>query len=387
MLWHALLVWVVLPGCIALQAFVPALEPTCSHGYTNWSLFLLLALEIHHIWAEMRAWAGLRELVSPPELSVLRQLGVLASRRRCVLLGILEDADLYTDLAFPFIAWACDSEQNDLITTLWSRAWHQVPLVGHALANVVLRLRFWGIAMLVLVANVCVSGLWKIVNMILDGRAHRQQMPFVEQQQWRIHTRWFFNWAQAAETAMMPSVAVLSEELAAEQRWRWNKKGDAAMSTKAREDIYYGKTTEEALMTSETAVLDEEVNHSEHRHFNTVLIQKVLLGNVMALWLQSSFLALTFQHGMSQARIKLAISMIFSALQAAVRCYRVSTQTGVCGLCVSVVVMFFVAWSFVKVWKAYTCEDHLWNLTTGCVTAEEYDIIPRWSGQHNMGTR
>eukprot|EP00913_Durusdinium_trenchii_P012228 g11482.t1 len=52
--------------------------------------------------------------------------------------------------------------------------------------------------MLVLVANVCVSGLWKIVNMILDGRAHRQQMPFVEQQQWRIHTRWFFNWASVA---------------------------------------------------------------------------------------------------------------------------------------------------------------------------------------------
>lgn len=69
LLWHSLLVWVValqssprsscevvMPACIVAQTYVPLLEPTCLNGYTNWSLLLLLVLEIHHILAERRGF-------------------------------------------------------------------------------------------------------------------------------------------------------------------------------------------------------------------------------------------------------------------------------------------------------------------------------------------
>lgn len=366
MLWHSILVWVVLPLCIGLQVLIPALAPSCGSGYTNWSLLFMLLVELHHLWAERRAWSGMRDLISPPEASVLRQLGVLASRRRCVLLGILEDLDLYTDLAFPFIALACDDEH--VITNLWSDAWDKVPVLGHLMSQIILTLRFFGVALIAVGLNVVVSGITKIFIMMAAALTHRDSMKLWEAQQWRIPTEAFFSWAQAAECAMMPSVAVLSEEMAAGQRYRYRPNADSATTTKMREDYEHGKVTEEALMTSgihDTAE-EDKIQAAERRHFNLILFQKVFLGNVLALWLQSSFLALTFQDGYSPAQIKLIISMIFSGLQAAVRCCHVSSQTGLAGLCVSILVMFFVAWSFLKVYEAYHCKYHLWNLTTGC---------------------
>eukprot|EP00438_Fugacium_kawagutii_P006659 Skav225698 [mRNA] locus=scaffold1817:161499:172308:+ [translate_table: standard] len=56
LLSHSCLVWVLLPACVALQVFIPSLAPTCNSGYTNWSLLLVLLLEIHHLWAER--WPG-----------------------------------------------------------------------------------------------------------------------------------------------------------------------------------------------------------------------------------------------------------------------------------------------------------------------------------------
>jgi len=375
LLSHSILLWVVLPLCIGLEVIIPALAPSCDGGYTNYSLLLVLFLEIHHLWAEGRAWWGLRDLVSPPEVSVLRQLGVLASRRRYVLLGVLEDLDLYTDLAFPFIALACDANHSK--TILWSRAWAEVPVLGHMFSQVILMLRFFGVALIAVGLNVAVSGLMKIAGMLMAALNRRREMKFWEEQKWRFPGELYFDWARAAECAMMPSVAVLSEEVAASRRFRFKAQGDSAASTKAREDYEHGKVTEETLMTSGIHDTQEEdkIQSAETWHFSMILLQKVFLGNVLALWLQGSFVALTFADGYSTARVKLIISMIFSGLQAAVRCLRVCHQTGSLGLSISIFVMFFVIWSFVKVYKAYVCPDHLWNLTTGCVSAPEINVM------------
>ena len=39
------------------------------------------------------------------------------------------------------------------------------------------------------------------------------------------------------------------------------------------------------------------------------------------------------------------------------------------GLPVLILIIAFVTWSGAKVAFAFICEDHLWNITTGCVKA------------------
>ncbi|CAE7866296.1 CYP65 [Symbiodinium microadriaticum] len=139
---HALLLWVGMPVCLAVQNLIPPLRPTCVSGFSNWSFLLLLLVEAHHIYQERKAWTAVRDLITPPELSVMRQLGILRMRLRHVILGILEDVDLYMDFAFPFVALACDRDDpSNPMTEHWAEAWRQVPILGHFLAKIVLRVR------------------------------------------------------------------------------------------------------------------------------------------------------------------------------------------------------------------------------------------------------
>ncbi|CAE7241517.1 PUB49 [Symbiodinium sp. CCMP2592] len=134
---HALLLWVGMPVCLAVQNLIPPLRPTCASGFSNWSFLLLLLVEAHHIYQERKAWTAVRDLITPPELSVLRQLGILRMRLRHVILGILEDVDLYMDFAFPFVALACDRDDpSNPMTEHWAEAWRQVPILGHLLAKI-----------------------------------------------------------------------------------------------------------------------------------------------------------------------------------------------------------------------------------------------------------
>ncbi|CAJ1460319.1 unnamed protein product, partial [Effrenium voratum] len=167
LLRHAIVLWVFLPAAILAELFI--VEPPCQKGYLIWTLLLVLLTEMHHLYAEQQAWTALKHLIAPKEMLVLRQLGVLAKRRWLVLQGILQDADLYTDLTFPFIAAACD---NDSITELWSKSWNEVPTVGPFIAKLVLHLRFWGVALICGVLTVSMS--W--VSLCLRGSERRMKI-------------------------------------------------------------------------------------------------------------------------------------------------------------------------------------------------------------------
>lgn len=371
---HALLLWVGMPVCLAAQNLIPPLRPTCVSGFSNWSFLLLLLVEAHHIYQERKAWTAVRDLITPPELSVMRQLGILRMRLRHVILGILEDVDLYMDFAFPFVALACDRDDpSNPMTEHWAEAWRQVPILGHFLAKIVLRVRFWGVAFFFAGLNVAVCGLLRLASMSRDARS-RETETNRNTGEFRLSGSIYFMWARAAETAMMPSVAGLCEEMALQKRWVFDttKLSVTARATQAREDYEFGKVTSRDLQQSELHAVQEEerVQEEEESHVALVLLSKVLVGNVMALWLQGSFVALTYQdsfNDMSLATVKLLISMVISAAQAALRCWRASCRLGVGGAWMSVMVMSFVFWSFLKVYYAKVCPYHLWNLTTGCV--------------------
>ena len=54
---------------------------------------------------------AIRAAISHPEFVVLRHYGVLHSRGKMILMGIMEEFDLFTDLAFPFLAYTCDGKE------------------------------------------------------------------------------------------------------------------------------------------------------------------------------------------------------------------------------------------------------------------------------------
>eukprot|EP00930_Biecheleria_cincta_P008636 TRINITY_DN110161_c0_g1_i1.p1 TRINITY_DN110161_c0_g1~~TRINITY_DN110161_c0_g1_i1.p1 ORF type:complete len:402 (-),score=52.75 TRINITY_DN110161_c0_g1_i1:181-1386(-) len=361
MMRHALISWVLLPILVVAMGFVPQLAASCSSGFTNLSLLMLLLIEVHHIFAESQSWAAVKDLIAPPELAVLRQLGVLRQRSRWVFLGILEVIDLYTDLVFPWIAHSCDL----ILTENWTRAWSEVPFVGPYIAGPLEWIRFWGFSLLGVSINVVVTGLFGLWKMQTNAR-FREQTINVQ----RISGDIFFGWTQSAETALMPSVSMLCEEMASERQFAYDlTKIDTVGATEARRDIIHGKADDTDVWRAELfdSSEREKVVGAGSLHYWLLLFVKVCLGNVFSLWIQGSFLALTFETTEVEARVKLIVSMVISAVQAAVRCCAASSHLGLPGCVVSVCIMGIIAWSFVKVYHAYTCPGHLWNLTSGCV--------------------
>eukprot|EP00931_Biecheleriopsis_adriatica_P053061 TRINITY_DN30998_c0_g1_i1.p1 TRINITY_DN30998_c0_g1~~TRINITY_DN30998_c0_g1_i1.p1 ORF type:complete len:420 (-),score=75.03 TRINITY_DN30998_c0_g1_i1:96-1355(-) len=366
-LWNrAVLIWVLMPILVVCQDFIPVLQPTCSHGFRNWSFIGLSLLVLQHLYAERQTWAATKELLAPPEISVLRQLGVLRSRARYAVLGILGDLDLFTDVAFPFVVRAC----GDSLDEEWAESWKQVPTVGPLLADLVRTLGFWGIALIVISIQVLLSGLVGFSTMSRSMQERRKaNLRSKDSAQFRINGSVFFNWARSAETANMPGIAMLCEEMASQKKWLFQPGKSSAAANQARRDFIHDKIDRATLAKSEVNDFEEQerVEAAGRIYFAMAILVKAFLGNALALWFQGSFMALTFDKTTSEAKIKLIVGMAISAVQAAVRCGSASEKLGIPGLVMSCFIMCFIVWSFIKVYHAYSCPDHLWNLTTGCV--------------------
>lgn len=67
------------------------------------------------------------------------------------------------------------------------------------------------------------------------------------------------------------------------------------------------------------------------------------------------------------AKDKVVVSCIVSALILLHRAAHGMKALGCTGLPVLILIVGFVIWSGAKVAFAFICEEHLWNLTTGCV--------------------
>lgn len=359
---HAVLVWIVLPIFVLLEAFVPVMAVSCATGYANWTILVVVLLEAHHCWAEHQAWTSLRELLTPPERTIMRQLGIARSRRKMVVLGVLEEIDLYTDISFPLIARACDA----ILTLKWLEAWEEVPIFGDAMVAIITIMRFWGFATLLAISNVGLTGLAGLYAMHAEEASPDKATDPVE----GVSGRAFFTWAKAAETSMMPSVALICNEMATQRRYRLDENKDAGAAAQAREDAVMGKLDAASAREAEMIKMEEveKLDAEEKVYFFSLLFVKVFLGNLLQLWLQGSFFALTFTSTGTQAKVKVLVSMAISGLQAVARVWQSLGRLGLLGCFNALMVILALGWVGAKVYFAFKCEDHLWNLTTGCVT-------------------
>jgi len=378
---HAIVIWIFTPLCIGLQWLSQVLRPTCKVGYSDVALvFVGLALA-HHLYSESKAWEAAKNLLAPPEVTVMRHLGVLRRRRRLVILGLLEDLDLYTDMAFPLIAHSCDLQ----ITDHWLRSWRVVPVVGRVVAPVLEQIKFWG-SSAILVSIVMLWGIYCTINLIgrcsedavlkeaqletqtLRNTASTQphmQMP-------RIDGQAFYALARLSEPAVMPSVALLCEEMGRQRKWVFDE-GRVNQGTfealKARQDITLGKADYKLLAKLEIQnhEVSQRVETASKMYSMFILFGRVLIGNAAQLWLQASFFQLAFDGMAIESRVKLIIGMAISALTVIVRSRQAATSLGCIGVFFSMPNLILVLWSFAKIVMAYKCEDHVWNITSGCI--------------------
>ena len=92
----------------------------------------------------------------------------------------------------------------------------------------------------------------------------------------------YFGWARSAETAMMPSVAMLCEEIAHQKRHRYVPGKCSAAAMQAREDVAMGKMDHETARAFEIHDVEAEAKTTaaERAHLTSLLIFKVFIGNV-----------------------------------------------------------------------------------------------------------
>lgn len=362
---HAILVWFAMPALAAAQGLVGLLNPTCASGYSNYSLIGVVLVLAHHLYAESSAWAAAKLLCTQPELCVLRQLGVLRARRRLVVLGLLQDLHLYANLMFPLVARACDLEIAEQFRT----GWEVVPVIGPPMAQMLDYMRFWGLTMLLM-------GIFVALSVGELCRYHRLWPAVAAPSregggEGRVLGGDFVNMATFAEIAFFPSVAALCEEMS-EQRRHLYVENDASKEVEARRKLVLGQLRAEDFRNMELANTDEEdrVMGKQQVHLLIQLGLKVLTGVILQLWMQASFFELSFDTEGKEAKYKVAAGMLISAVlvfATAIRFCDVSSKLGCVGVMLFMVCALVIAWSIAKVYFAWLCDDHLWNLSTGCV--------------------
>eukprot|EP00403_Amphidinium_massartii_P019176 CAMPEP_0178409224 /NCGR_PEP_ID=MMETSP0689_2-20121128/20353_1 /TAXON_ID=160604 /ORGANISM="Amphidinium massartii, Strain CS-259" /LENGTH=388 /DNA_ID=CAMNT_0020030361 /DNA_START=150 /DNA_END=1316 /DNA_ORIENTATION=+ len=373
MLQHAVVAWVGIPMIALLQELLPMFSVTCERGYPAVSLVFVALVELHHLLAEHKAWEAAKSIPTQPELAVLRTYGVLKNRRRRVIAGFLEAGVLYVACIFPVLARKCD----EYLTDRYLQEVIDAPFVGSFLHSVLSNIRFFGLALTFTLINIIFSGVLGIVSMYYYNCARQSEVGGSaggsddDEQRSRISGTTCIRWSYSAHTAMMPSVGTFFEEMAGQKRFVLGdlKDVDARGAMQARIDRVMGKLTaaeaERKELQSEEEV--EKMRRAQTMHLLRMLFVKVLIGNVLQLWLISTYFSLTFDIVESEMRIKLIVAMVICLLQA-FTLMRVPLKQGPLGWLLFAVTLLVIAHSAIKVFFAFKCESHQWNVGMGCLT-------------------
>ncbi|CAJ1377651.1 unnamed protein product [Effrenium voratum] len=236
-------------------------------------------------------------------------------------LGALEHADWFTDGALPVQAYLCGAGVTERFAESFELSW------AWPLAPVIRTLHFWGLLTAVL-------SFAALTQQLLGSADHGEHHDL------------------AADVPGFGAVAIWYEE----------------------QDLAWKHVAEEEACLSERALLTS--------------ISKVFLENVVQLWLQASFFALIFQRLHHAGKVKLLLSMglgllscVFKTVPMAVGLIRalgkgsVRLEVGIMVLCFQGVAILGVAWTAAKLYWSFHCASHLWNLTSGCVPPEAFDVI------------
>lgn len=362
--WHAVKMWTTMLALVLVQA-LPAVQPTCAEGISTCLLAGVAALLALHGWAEVASWQSACQLLTQPELVIVHHYGLHRRRFALVLLGLFEALDIFTDASFVVMAHDCHSG-SDLryFDTL-----DQLPVVGSTVKSIVRAIGLGGVTAVFFTLNTAIE----LYSMKKAFRLDYNTQQVDPEHPARIPGDVFFKLAKMAEVAMLPSVASVCQEMGESKAHVYNPHKDSRATTAAHDNVLLGKidfNTAQA-MELEDEVQRQSVQVQRRRYYLLVVMVKVVLGNVPQLWLQTTFLQVSFKVLGPMAKVQLLCSMAFSSVRLCVRCLNVSYCLGEAGLFFLVFMGVVVAWAFANTFFAFQCEHHLWHLGTGCFSAPE----------------
>ncbi|CAE7378258.1 unnamed protein product [Symbiodinium sp. CCMP2592] len=350
----AVLYWVVMPVALVTLGF----GATCAGGAPNVAFIVYGGCFAIHFACIFWAMTGsLKEKVhdTPMLLS-------------CFFLAALEHFDMASDALFTGTSAACSDE----ITDLWLKSWNDVPGCGF-LVPVLSKLGFSGVALTMFVTNAYLPQLLVVLAFVA---------PFVA----LVFVTLVILWAALGCWVGLPAMLAVFALLIRSGFGHWQMG-----------ELQRGALCEDSLLAlyvgAEIVKLPDcpGLGGAEGRAL-FILGTKLVLENLLQLWLQSSYLSLSYDRMDTSARWQAMASIAVGVCVAGGKGLKIAAvavpagirnaedivrQRQIYWLLVGAIGVFMMlagfgclAWVVAKVVFIFRCDSHVWNLSTGCVSPE-----------------
>ncbi|CAE7864614.1 unnamed protein product [Symbiodinium necroappetens] len=349
----AVLYWVVMPIALVSLGF----GATCEEGPPNLAYITYGVFFAVHFVCIFRAMLGsLRKDLHKSTPKLVFMLGLAA----------LEHFDMASDALFTGTSAAC----SDSITSLWLQSWHDVP-GGGLMVPMLSKLGFSGVALFI--TNAYLPQLLSVWALFA---------PFVALVFVLLVMLWAsFGWLVGLAAMLAVYALVICSPIGREQMGVFHQEVD---SEDRRLALFVG---------AEVAELPANGPQSSLGRVIFFLGTKLVLENLLQLWLQSSYLSLSFGQMDTFARWQALASIGVGLLVAGGKGLQISAfvvpllaryagesvrRCNIIFLVIFGAVPVFMmlggfgglAWVLAKVIFIFRCDSHVWNLSTGCVSPQ-----------------
>eukprot|EP00434_Breviolum_minutum_P043983 symbB.v1.2.039236.t1/scaffold6432.1/size18157/2 len=361
----SIIYWIILPLSMVIFGFLA----TCEAGAPAWAYGIYVCFLVIHLGCVAFAFFGKSHDVSDKsetettetmgdpgtlkfyEMLWGQDLGNPMTTLFLLSCGVLEHFDMATDALFTGTAAAC----SDAISALWLQSWRDVPVLGAAMENLMTKTGFAGLALMLFVSTTYLPQLLCMVSFLA---------PMISLFLLLLMIAWlWYGWQLGLTMIFLAFLVVIISPLG-EKQWSIIQ---AATGRDADMACYLGM---EALAGG------REQGAKEYRLVGLALT-KILLENVVQLWLQTSFLSLSFEHLDTKAKIQSLASILvgvmvtsskLTELPLAFTRVHVPKEIMACELLLFTLGLLFLMWIIAKMIFIFRCDSHVWNLSTGCVT-------------------
>jgi len=350
----AVLYWVVMPIALVTLGF----GATCEQGAPILAYITYgVCFSLHFLCIFWAMTGSLKRRLHDSTPKLIFMLGMAA----------LEHFDMASDALFTGTSAACSDE----ITGLWLQSWHDVP-GGGFMVPTLSKLGFSGVALMLFVTNAYVPQLLVVWAPFAPFAA----LSFVV-----MVVLWAsFGWVIGLSAILVVYALVLCSPLGAMEM---EELKDEALRSDEHMSIYLGAEVVEAKGPKEKRPL-------------VIMGTKLVLENLLQLWLQSSYLSLSFDRMDNDARWQamasigvgllvaggkgiqisvILLTMMYEGGRDACRdacedCQGLSLGMGIIGVFMILAGFGGLAWVLAKVVFIFRCDSHVWNLSTGCVSPQ-----------------
>jgi len=278
---------------------------------------------------------------------------------------IIEHFDMSTDALFTGSASACSARIHDK----WIHSWKIIPYIGPVVSGMLGEIGFGGFALAVFVCGAYIPQFVNILSLLAPGAIFGTAITVA------IWTQ--FDWYVGAPVML---IAIgLTDIYLAKRQWSTAFNFWDVANTRTNRDVVQQAMHGGFVFFEFRLDPDDKVDRALFFNLN-----KLIFENLVQLWIQASYFSFSFEMMNELARYKVMFSIclglfvsltkllpMFPAFVELNRGHFFELPEGLalwfCILCL-VLCLLFVVWTAAKVYFAFTCPSHVWNLAGGCVS-------------------